>query len=209
MKLQDKIINLRKDNGWSQEELAEKLNVSRQAVSRWESGSAQPDAANLLQLSRLFSVTTDYLLNDEYEKDDNLPKGKVSVTAGLQQTMFFMIMVEVMILIVQIISFIVLKNVVLGMLSFLPFVGAVGGFMYACCKNADAADRRAKIFQKRFYKISAWLGTYFPTRLVMNALVHFFPRPYPAITFECVIFLVYLAVAWVISRKVEKEFMLY
>ena len=84
MKLPDKIINLRKDNGWSQEELAEKLNVSRQAVSRWESGSAPPDAANLLQLSRLFSVTTDYLLNDEYEKDDDLPKGKVSVTVGMQ-----------------------------------------------------------------------------------------------------------------------------
>ena len=50
MKLSDKIIQLRKSNGWSQEDLAEKLNVSRQAVSRWEGATAQPDAANILQL---------------------------------------------------------------------------------------------------------------------------------------------------------------
>ena len=46
MKLSDKIIKLRKINGWSQEELGEKLNVSRQAISRWESNTAQPDATN-------------------------------------------------------------------------------------------------------------------------------------------------------------------
>ena len=69
MKLNEKILTLRKKMGLSQEELAEKLNVSRQAVSRWEVGSAQPDASNVLQLSKLFGVTADYLLNDEYESD--------------------------------------------------------------------------------------------------------------------------------------------
>lgn len=69
MNLSDKILKLRKQHGMSQEKLAEKLNVSRQAVSRWESGTAQPDASNILQLSRLFEVTADYLLNDEYEDD--------------------------------------------------------------------------------------------------------------------------------------------
>ncbi|MBR6800511.1 MAG: helix-turn-helix transcriptional regulator [Eubacteriaceae bacterium] len=73
MKLSDKIIKLRKVNGLSQEELAEKLNVSRQAVSRWEVGSALPDALNILQLSKLFNVTADFLLNDEYESDDDIP----------------------------------------------------------------------------------------------------------------------------------------
>ena len=63
MKLNEKILTLRKKQGLSQEELAEKLNVSRQAVSRWEVGSAQPDATNVLQLSKLFGVTADYLLN--------------------------------------------------------------------------------------------------------------------------------------------------
>lgn len=73
MKLSDKILNLRKQNGLSQEELADKLHVSRQAISRWEVGSAQPDATNVLQLSKLFGVTTDYLLNEDYESDYDVP----------------------------------------------------------------------------------------------------------------------------------------
>lgn len=69
MTLSEKILALRKDRGYSQEELAEQLRVSRQAVSCWETGSAQPDASNVLQLSKLFGVSTDYLLNDDYERD--------------------------------------------------------------------------------------------------------------------------------------------
>jgi len=76
MTLYEKIIKLRKAVGLSQEALAEKLNVSRQAVSRWESGTASPDASNILQLSKLFGVSTDYLLNDDYESDDDLPPVK-------------------------------------------------------------------------------------------------------------------------------------
>lgn len=76
MKLSEKILSLRKQHGLSQEDLAEKLNVSRQAVSRWEVGSAQPDASNVLQLSRLFGVTADYLLNDNYESDYDVPAVK-------------------------------------------------------------------------------------------------------------------------------------
>ena len=67
MKLSDKLIALRKENSWSQEDFAEKLDVSRQAISRWENGSALPDAQNILQISKLFHVTADYLLNDDYE----------------------------------------------------------------------------------------------------------------------------------------------
>ena len=73
MKLAEKLLDLRKRNGLSQEELAAKLNISRQAVSRWEGGTAQPDASNILQLSKLFHVTADYLLNDEYESDEDIP----------------------------------------------------------------------------------------------------------------------------------------
>jgi transcriptional regulator with XRE-family HTH domain len=69
MILADKITDLRKKNGWSQEELAEKLNVSRQAVSKWESAQSVPDMNRVLQLSALFGVSTDYLLKDELSED--------------------------------------------------------------------------------------------------------------------------------------------
>lgn len=78
MKLPDKIIKLRKATGISQEELAEQLNVSRQAISRWENGSALPDAQNILQISKLFGVTADYLLNDDYESDSDIPAVKTA-----------------------------------------------------------------------------------------------------------------------------------
>ncbi|MBO6014832.1 MAG: helix-turn-helix transcriptional regulator [Oscillospiraceae bacterium] len=67
MILADKIIDLRKKNGWSQEELAEKLDVSRQSVSKWEGAQSVPDMARIVRLSELFGVSTDYLLKDEIE----------------------------------------------------------------------------------------------------------------------------------------------
>ncbi len=70
MILADKIINERKKNGWSQEELAEKLSVSRQSVSKWESAQAIPDMKKIIKMSELFNVSTDYLLKDEIEADD-------------------------------------------------------------------------------------------------------------------------------------------
>ena len=70
MILADKIIDLRKKNGWSQEELAEKLNVSRQSVSKWESAQSIPDMGKIIRLSELFGVSTDYLLKDEMEIAD-------------------------------------------------------------------------------------------------------------------------------------------
>ena len=72
--LADKIIELRKKSGWSQEELAEKMDVSRQAVSKWESGQTQPELDKILLLSSLFGVTTDYLLKEEVACEEKTEK---------------------------------------------------------------------------------------------------------------------------------------
>ena len=68
MILADKIISLRKKCGWSQEELAEQLGISRQSVSKWESGMSVPDLEKIVKMSALFGVSTDYLLKDEIEE---------------------------------------------------------------------------------------------------------------------------------------------
>lgn len=70
MILADKIIQLRKKNGWSQEELANQMNVSRQSVSKWESAQSVPDLEKILLLGRIFGVSTDYLLKDELETEE-------------------------------------------------------------------------------------------------------------------------------------------
>lgn len=72
MNLADKLIQLRKKNGWSQEELAEQMNVTRQSVSKWESGQAAPDLEKILKLSQLFGVSTDYLLKEELSESGNI-----------------------------------------------------------------------------------------------------------------------------------------
>ena len=64
----DKLVRLRKKAGWSQEELAEQMNVSRQSVSKWEGAQSVPDLEKMIRLSKLFGVSTDYLLKDEIEE---------------------------------------------------------------------------------------------------------------------------------------------
>ena len=84
MILADKIIENRKKNGWSQEELADKLGVSRQSVSKWEGAQAVPDMKKIVMMSELFGVSTDYLLRDEIENAD--PSESTPIDSGLEET---------------------------------------------------------------------------------------------------------------------------
>ena len=65
MRLSEKIMDLRKKSGWSQEELAERLGISRQSVSKWETGESIPDIDKIIRMSELWNVSTDYLLKEE------------------------------------------------------------------------------------------------------------------------------------------------
>ena len=71
MILADKITALRKKASWSQEELAEQLGVTRQSVSKWEGAQSVPDMDKVVQMSRLFGVTTDFLLKDELSEEED------------------------------------------------------------------------------------------------------------------------------------------
>lgn len=68
MTLSEKLQTLRKRAGFSQEQLAERLNVTRQAVSKWETGEGKPDIDNLLPLARLLDTTVDYLLDEDADE---------------------------------------------------------------------------------------------------------------------------------------------
>ena len=69
MNMGEKILSMRKARGWSQEELAERIGVTRQAVSRWESNSAKPDADKIIAICDLFGVSADYLLWEQYHEE--------------------------------------------------------------------------------------------------------------------------------------------
>jgi len=84
MILADKIIENRKKNGWSQEDLAYRLGVSRQSVSKWESAQAVPDMKKILQMADLFGVSTDYLLRDSI--DESGPAAVTEEPGGEEDT---------------------------------------------------------------------------------------------------------------------------
>lgn len=96
----EKLINLRKKLGWSQEELAEQINISRQAVSKWESGQSIPDTEKIIKLSKLFNVSTDYLLIDDIEsiksedtfnkEDTNIKQEKIIRNVSLEEVENFL-----------------------------------------------------------------------------------------------------------------------
>ena len=71
--LGEKILKLRKEKGMSQEELASQITVSRQAISKWELGESVPDTENIIQLCKIFSISADYLLNDDIEAELDIP----------------------------------------------------------------------------------------------------------------------------------------
>lgn len=66
----EKLQMLRKEKGWTQEDLASQIHISRQALSKWEQGTATADTENVIALSKLFGVTTDYLLLEDYPREN-------------------------------------------------------------------------------------------------------------------------------------------
>ena len=85
MQINKRIFELRKERGWSQDQLAEKVNVSRQSISKWESAQALPEIEKVIELSKIFQVTTDYLLLDQADEKEARPKWTTSESEGYQQ----------------------------------------------------------------------------------------------------------------------------
>ena len=203
----DNIKFYRKKNQLTQDDIAKECSVTRQAVSKWENGTAMPDASNILQLSKLFGVTTDYLLNDDYQSDNDLPKVKEVQNDDLGQIMIYLVTFEVMVLLMQFMTTVILQNVFFGFLSFIPFVAAIGGFEYAYQKKASSATEKTKNFRRKFYKISAWLGLYFPIRFIVSVAAGFYPRPYNTLVLEAIILVIYIAVATCVNLSIDKSYL--
>ena len=81
--LGDKLYRLRKDKGISQEELAYKLNISRQAISKWERGEALPDTDNLISLAKLYEVSLDELVGNDVVSANSTPKAPTTTSTDV------------------------------------------------------------------------------------------------------------------------------
>lgn len=90
MKFKDKIVVLRKKNNLSQEALAEKLNMSRQAISKWESGNSYPDMNTMLKVCEILNCTLDELLDDNVLGSNSLEKqNKVNINKWIKEILDF------------------------------------------------------------------------------------------------------------------------
>ena len=195
MTMAEKILALRKKAGLSQEELADKLGVSRQAVSRWEMGSAFPDAPNILGLSRLFGVTTDYLLYEEYET----PQAPGQVGGTIENAPVYLnaafagaVTLSAAALVLQLINAVRFQSDVLCLAGTLRSVLAAGGFemIWRVLGPQDPAGRNKRA---RFYVAAVWMGAFFPLQLVLTHAASFYPLPYPALAFDGLSLLAWLA----------------
>lgn len=209
MKLADKILNLRKTHGMSQDDLAEKLNVSRQAISRWEMGTAQPDTPNVLQLSKLFGVTTDYLLNDDYESDHDVPVVKetettAKVEANRQLAFIVLTGLNVMILIYQLIVCFVIQNAIFSLTGTMLSIAAVIGFELGYRKIAPKSESAKKYYCK-FYVVAFWLAAYFPIRILTNVAMMLYPRSYSGLAFEIIVVSVFLLSSILATHLIKKK----
>ncbi len=114
MNLATKLVTLRKQKGLTQMDLAEQLNVSRQAISRWEVGSAVPSTDNLKELSVLYEVTLDYLMNDDIDvilRATSEEHFDVAEEKKRRGNKFYVIVAVILCAIVMTISILVLRDV--------------------------------------------------------------------------------------------------
>ena len=170
MNISDRIQNLRKIKGISQEELAENVGVSRQAVSKWESEQSLPDIDKIIIMSEYFDVTTDYILKG-IETDRQSDKKKLNAN-------IFVIVATALNFIGLIVSCSVWyeKQVVLATVIGLIFM-VIGCMIFAFGLNYATENLgKAKRF---FWRINIWLLTFIPLSFVYNVLFTSTNAPYP------------------------------
>ena len=202
MNLADRIQNLRKAKGLSQEELAEALGVSRQAVSKWESSQSSPDLDKIIQLSEYFNVSTDHLL-----KGTELPEAG---SDGLDTAFIFNAVATAFDLLSIVLSaFIWYETQEAGALI-AGFIFIVFGLMLHVIGSRWARGRAGLTLRLRFWKINIWPVLFLPLSLSYNILALNWPAPYPLVAMNRLIpfalfWIIYLGVGTAVTLGCVKK----
>ena len=177
MNIADRIQNLRKTKGISQEELADKIGVSRQAVSKWESEQSIPDIDKIMIMSDYFEVTTDYLLKGiepKVTETKKKPEAEVFTIVGTALN-FIGLIAAIMVWHEEQVS----SSVAVGLI-----IMAVGCLIFALGQSIGADESKAKA-KRYFWLINLWLLTLMPISICYNLLDGYFGgytgfiAPYP------------------------------
>jgi len=189
MNIADRIQNLRKSKGISQEELADKIGVSRQSVSKWESEQSVPDMDKVIIMSDYFEVTTDYILKG-IENEKQASEKAVSATT-------FVIVATVLNFIGLIVACAIWyeKQDAMAVVSGLIFM-AMGCMVWGIGLTYSTLNKEKA--KRTFWTINIWLLTFIPLSFVYNVLFAGANAPYPLLVNPLLVFpvfwLVYIAV---------------
>ena len=205
MTIADRIQNLRKTRGISQEELADRIGVSRQAVSKWESQQSTPDVEKIILLSEYFGVTTDYLLKgieplaQEDGRNNNVHTMNLVATAlDLLGIMMSCLIWPETVNVGPIIAGVVF--LVLGVMVYMIGIIQISGQQRVLAKC-------------RFWKLNIWLIVFLLLSVIWNTVTVQMPAPYPLVhenTYHlfAIFWIIYFGVCGIVMRicmKKEKE----
>ena len=213
MAISDRILELRKIKGISQEELAENIGVSRQAVSKWESEQSVPDLEKIISLSNYFNVTTDYLLKGIESSNQINGIESNNQTIRKNNIYIFNVVATTLTILGLILSTFIwtATQEVGGIIGGLIFI-VLGIMVFAI--GIYQSDGKEKIIAKsKFWKINVWTITFIPLALIYNILISGMLSPYPLFSsntyFQFIIFwIIYIGICSIImclQIKKEKE----
>lgn len=209
----EKLLKLRKESALSQEELAEKLGVSRQAISRWENEGVLPDGLNLLGISKLFGVSTDYLLNDDYRSDGDIPavrqtRNELDEATRRQSITMLLAGLHAVILLVTYAFWTrwAWTRFFWVILCAALALGDIIAFEF-WLSRAGASPEEAKSLRKRYYRLGVWFFAWYPVCMVSIQGFQIWPRPYNNLVQFAVTVGLWLAVCgvvWFLTREKKK-----
>lgn len=201
MTIADRIQVLRKTKGISQEALADKLGVSRQAVSKWESEQSIPDMEKVIAMSDYFEVTTDYILKGIETSDQADRKGNVAGTLTIAATVFNFIglILSAAVWYEQQTAFAVAIGLSLMAIGCMVF--GIG-----TANDNESARKKAKT---QFWSINIWLLSFIPFSFVYNILMGGVGAPYPIPVNSYIGFVafwvVYISVCLLVDYAIQKS----
>ena len=178
----EKLLKLRKEQGLSQEGLAEKLSVSRQAVSRWENEGILPDCGNLLELSRLFGVSTDYLLHDDYQSDGDLPAVRHAQTQLAEEkerqgVLLLLAGLHAVFLLLAIGAWEARGNLFAVVLCCAASLGDIL-FVEAYLRSGHAPAQEVPGLRRRYYRLGVWFFSWLPVQWLCQRVFSLWPISY-------------------------------
>lgn len=194
----EKLLKLRKEGGLSQEGLAEKLSVSRQAVSRWENEGILPDCVNLLEISRLFGVSTDYLLHNDYQSDGDLPavrtaRDQLAGEKERQGVLLLLAGLHAVFLLLAVGAWEAWGNLFIVVLCAAASLGDII-FVEAWLRSGQAPAAEVPSLRRRYYRLGVWFFSWFPVRWLCVGVFDYWPRPVNVININVVTVIIWLAV---------------